>query len=99
MSGIEPPRAKVHAQSSSLRISLAETGKVLAVVSESVIRFRTQHPAIKQLPVELPATNQQIAILTLKNKTLSPVAQLFIACVRELAKPIAKGRQTRRLAI
>jgi hypothetical protein len=28
-------------------------------------------------------------IVTLKNRTLSPVAQLFIDCAREVAKPLA----------
>jgi hypothetical protein len=31
-------------------------------------------------------------IVTLKNCTLSPVAQLFIDCAREGAKPLAKGK-------
>jgi len=31
-------------------------------------------------------------IVTLKNRTLSPVAQLFIECAREVAKPLAKRK-------
>jgi hypothetical protein len=31
-------------------------------------------------------------IATLKNRTLSPVAQLFIDCAREVAKPLAKRK-------
>jgi LysR family pca operon transcriptional activator len=33
-----------------------------------------------------------IGISTLKNRTLSPVAQLFIDSAREMAKPLAKGK-------
>jgi hypothetical protein len=31
-------------------------------------------------------------IVTLKNRTLSPVAQLFIDCAREIAKPLARRK-------
>ena len=44
------------------------------------------------LPVDLPTTRRQIGIITLKNRTLSPLAQLFIACAHEVAKPLAKNR-------
>jgi hypothetical protein len=32
-------------------------------------------------------------IVTVKNRTLSPTAQLFIDCTREVAKPFAKKKQ------
>lgn len=35
-------------------------------------------------------TQSSIGIITLKNRTLSPLAQLFIDCAREVAKPLAK---------
>ena len=33
-----------------------------------------------------------IGIITLKNRTLTPVAQLFLECAREAAKPLAAGK-------
>jgi len=36
--------------------------------------------------VNLPTTVRPLAIVTLKNRTLSPVAELFAACARETAK-------------
>jgi hypothetical protein len=44
------------------------------------------------LPVELPMARRPNGIVTLKNRTLSPVAQLFIDCAREVAKPLAKRK-------
>jgi hypothetical protein len=44
------------------------------------------------LSVELPATHRKIGIITLKNRTISPLARLFIECAREIAKPFAKNR-------
>ena len=34
----------------------------------------------------------RVAIFTLKNRTLSPAGKLFIECVREVAKPLARRR-------
>jgi hypothetical protein len=37
--------------------------------------------------------NQEaVAIMTLKNRTLSPVARLFIEHTREVARPLAKRK-------
>jgi hypothetical protein len=33
-----------------------------------------------------------MAIITLKDRTLNPLAQRFIECARETAKPLAKGK-------
>jgi hypothetical protein len=42
--------------------------------------------------IELPTARVPIAVVTLKTRTLSPVAQLFIDCAREVAKPLAKQK-------
>jgi hypothetical protein len=46
-------------------------------------------PGIKVLPVELTMAH---GIVTLKKRALSPVAQLLIEHVREVAKPLAKKK-------
>jgi len=88
--GIDPPRAAVHVDPFSMRLRLAETGRFLAVVPESIARFPTKHTAVKVLPVELPRTQRQIGIVTLKNRALSPLAQLFIECARNTAKMVRR---------
>jgi hypothetical protein len=40
--------------------------------------------AIKALPILLPQTERPVGIVTLKNRTLTPVAQLFIDCAPKL---------------
>jgi hypothetical protein len=54
--------------------------------SDSVLRFATDRPALKVLPVALPTTRRSIGILTLKNRTLTPAAALFIEEARKVAK-------------
>jgi hypothetical protein len=39
-------------------------------------------------PIDTP-----IAIIRLKDRTISPVAQLFIDCAREVAKPLANDKR------
>ena len=75
-----------------VRISLLATGRFLTIFSASALRFPTRRPEIKVLPVELPIARVPIGIVTLKNRTLSPVARLFIEHAREVAKPLAKGK-------
>ncbi|MDB5927843.1 MAG: LysR family transcriptional regulator [Betaproteobacteria bacterium] len=89
-SGLEPPRATVYADAINMRTRLAATGRFLAVVPASMMKFSTSHTSIKMLPVELPTTRRQIGIITLRNRTLSPLARIFIECAREVAKPLTK---------
>ena len=55
------------------------------------------HP-LKELHVDLPLRPWLVAILTLKNRTLSPVVERFIACAREVAQPFAKASDPERSA-
>jgi DNA-binding transcriptional LysR family regulator len=91
-SDVEPPRAAVYAEAISMRMRLAATGPFLAVVPASMVRFYAEHASIKLLPVELPMTQRSIGIITLRNRTLSPLAQLFIDCARQIAKPLSGKR-------
>jgi len=75
-----------------MRIKLAATGRLLAVVPSGILRFPAKHPLLKVLPVELPTTHRQIGIITLKSRTLSPLARLFIEHAREVAKAPAKAK-------
>jgi hypothetical protein len=55
----------------------------------SALRFPTRRTEVKALRVQLPMTSAPIGITTLKNRTLSSVARLFIKHAREIAKPLA----------
>ena len=44
--------------------------------------------AISALPVDLPTTRKPIGIITLKNRTLNPVAELFIKNARAMAETL-----------
>jgi hypothetical protein len=51
-----------------------------------------RHSSLKALPIKLHNARGTIAITTLKNRTLSPLAELFIETTREVVKPLARTR-------
>jgi DNA-binding transcriptional LysR family regulator len=89
-SGLEPPRAGVYTDAINVRIRLASTRGFLTVVPASMLSFPAKHGSLRRVPVELPTTRRQMGIVTLKNRTLSPLAQLFVECARDIAGPLAK---------
>ena len=76
-----------------MRISLLATGRFVTIFPASILKFPTTRSEIKVLGVELPGAHVQNVIVTLKNRRLSPVAQLFINCAREDAKTLAKRKR------
>ena len=90
--GLDRPRTTVVTVSPEARISLLATGHYLTIFPTSILRFPTGRSDIKVLPVALPMAKVSNGIVTLKNRTLSPVAKLFIGAAREVAKPLAKGK-------
>jgi DNA-binding transcriptional LysR family regulator len=90
--GLRVPRASVVSLSFNLYSSLLPTGRYLAAIPGTVLRYGALRSAVKVLAVEFPIHPTPIAIMTLKHRTLSPVARLFIECAREIAKPVAKSR-------
>jgi DNA-binding transcriptional LysR family regulator len=69
---------------------LLATGKFLTALPRSVLRFSVQRSTVKVLLIKLPVQPRPVGIVTLKNRTLSPAAQLFIDELRNVAKPLAK---------
>ena len=86
--GAQVPRPSVATLSIQLTNNLLTTGPFLGILPSSMLRFGGTGLPLKALPVELPARPRSLAIITLKNRTLSPVARLFIDCARELAATV-----------
>ncbi len=87
--GLPVPRTVV-ASTLPVRSALLATGRFLSMVPRVVLQFPTKNQVLRGLSVDLPTTFKPLALVTLKNRTLSPVAQLFTDCAREAAKPLAK---------
>ena len=91
-SGLEVPRATVLTLSLHIRNGLLASGRYLTLLPGNMLRFSAKYLPIKVLPIELPIKPQPVAIITLRNRTLNPVAQLFLDCAREVARPLAEGK-------
>jgi len=86
--GLKPPKTSVATMSLNLRNRLLATGRFLTMVPGYSVKFRDRYPPLKALPVKLPDSRAAVAVVTLRNRTLSPVAQLFIETMRMLAKQL-----------
>jgi DNA-binding transcriptional LysR family regulator len=84
--GLDVPPERVSAASVLLRYDLLATGRFLAVLPDSVVRYNAKRWSLKALPVDLGVSPRAIAIVTLKNRTVSPVVQLFVQHLRTAAK-------------
>jgi DNA-binding transcriptional LysR family regulator len=89
-SGLHYPRATVVSDAPpQVRLSLLTTGRFLTIVPASTLRFPAQRSEIRMLPVELSMARIPIGVVTLRNRTLTPVLRLFIETARDVAKPPA----------
>jgi DNA-binding transcriptional LysR family regulator len=93
LSGLDVPRRTVTSVSMQLQMGLVTTQNYLTMYPSSLVRFGGQRFAISSLPIKLAVEPRLIGIITLKNRTISPAAQLFVQAVREAAKPMAKPRK------
>jgi DNA-binding transcriptional LysR family regulator len=85
-SGLKVPEPTVVSFSFHLRNRLLASGRYLTVVPSSLLRFSASPASLKPLPVKLPIDPRPVAIVTLKERTLSPVAKLFADCAREVIR-------------
>jgi DNA-binding transcriptional LysR family regulator len=87
--GLKPPRARVTTLSLHMRAALLESGDFVSAFPPELLEC---YPSIKALPVDLGLQPRPIAIVTLKNRTLSPAAELFISELRTAAKASVNSR-------
>src|SRR5262249_39779399 len=88
--GLEPPLPSVTTFSFYLREMLLTTRDCLSVVPASMLHaFNSRGVAVKPLAIDLGVDAHPMAILTLKNRTLSPAVQLFIEAVRGVGKSMS----------
>ena len=65
--GLTPPTPRVVSNSVTLRIRLVETGRFIAALPESTLRFGAERMRIKILPVRLRAEGPPAVAIFLKN--------------------------------
>jgi DNA-binding transcriptional LysR family regulator len=84
--GLAMPKISLMALSGLVRMNLLSRGPFVTAVPKSLLRFNSGRYALKVLPVDLQIRGYPVAILTVKNRVLNPLASLFIEQVRKAAK-------------
>jgi DNA-binding transcriptional LysR family regulator len=88
--GFAPPRLMIATMSYILRIELLATGRYLSVVPGLFVKLPRRHETLRVLAVEVPNATHPVVVITLKGRSLSPLAQLFLDRVRAMVRPLAK---------
>jgi DNA-binding transcriptional LysR family regulator len=91
--GLPPPRVVVKTLSGQLRNFLTLRGPFVAVVPASLLKINAATVGLKKLPLRLPMPLLPVVIITLRNRTLSRTVELFLDCVRDIAKSIDQPRR------
>src|SRR5262245_54717974 len=90
--GLAVPKPSVVALSGHLRMFLVARGPFVTALPSSLLLFNTRKLLLKVLPVDLRIEGYPVAILTLKNRVLSPLVALFVEHVRSVARSIARSQ-------
>jgi DNA-binding transcriptional LysR family regulator len=90
--GLEPPRLTVSTLSVHAQNEMLATGRFLTVLPSFMLKVRGQRLRLKALPVALPNVPMPIGLITVKNRTLTPMAQLFIDNIRARVKTLTRAR-------
>ncbi|MEI9805457.1 MAG: LysR family transcriptional regulator [Pseudolabrys sp.] len=85
--GLGPPNASIVAINAHLNSHFLKNGQFLTVRPRSWVLGN----GLAVLPVDVPLLPMPVAIVTLKNRTLSPVVERFADCAREVAKTFGRA--------
>src|SRR5262245_37030110 len=89
--GAKFPERCVTTYSAHIRNNLLATGRFVATMPESAFDLAADRFGLKILPLELAVPRWPIAVVTLRNRSLSPVVNLFLDCARAVAKSSKKN--------
>jgi DNA-binding transcriptional LysR family regulator len=93
--GLESPSATVLTVSLHLYMRLIETGRWLGFVPASVMRFGGKQMHLKVLPVKILSPPAPVGFITVKDRTLTPLAERFIECTRKVTNSDTGRASTR----
>jgi len=87
--GLKMPRVSLMTHSVLLRTNLVATGRFVAALPASVMHLYARRFSLKALPAALPGKPWPVAVITLRNRTPSPVVKLFIDHLQTFSKSFA----------
>jgi DNA-binding transcriptional LysR family regulator len=87
--GLNYPRASILTLSVQLTATMIATGRFVGLLPGSVARYSAKRVGLKILPVKVPTVLGSVVVITVKNRTPSPLALQFINSARAVAKSIS----------
>jgi DNA-binding transcriptional LysR family regulator len=75
-----------------LTSTLVGSGGFVGLLPRSVVQSSSKRAGLKSLPVRFEDPHIAVGIVTIRNRTLSPLAQRFIDCAKEVTSSIPKPR-------
>jgi DNA-binding transcriptional LysR family regulator len=90
--GLKVPDARVVTSFILMRNHLLTTGRFLTVLPTSVLHYNARQWPLRALPIKLRTRSERIALVNLKNRTISPAVQLFNDHLRAVASDFMRGR-------
>jgi len=89
---LEPPIPALTTFSVQLTVTVLATGRFVGLLPRSVVQFSAGRLGLRILPVKLPMQLFSPILITIKHRTLSPLAERFIACVRDVSASLARAK-------
>jgi len=95
--GLRMPKISLMTLSVHLRANLLASGSFITVFPRSVMDLYARRFSLKALSVEFPAPAWPLAVVTLRNRTPSPVVKLFIEHLQVFSRSLSGGSAAPRL--
>jgi DNA-binding transcriptional LysR family regulator len=87
--GLPIPKLRVMTFSVQVRAHLLAAGDFLTAMPKSMLRLNPECAGLTALPITLPKSRFPVAIVRLKNRTLTPVVELFLDRLRSHVKSLS----------
>ncbi|HLZ05479.1 MAG TPA: LysR substrate-binding domain-containing protein [Bradyrhizobium sp.] len=88
--GLKAPNLMITTFSIHLRNHLVGSGEFITALPSSVLWVYRRLHGLKELPIDL-SVRPPVAIVTPRNRTLTPVVQSFIRCAHDIARSFVPG--------
>ena len=86
--GMDYPTNRVTALSLQLQFGLLSASNFLTLLPHSMVQFSAHRRSVKSLRTKQTAYLWPVGVVTLKQRTTSPAARIFIECTRKLSKSL-----------
>ena len=83
---LKAPKPRVVSNSVAARLRLVETGKFLTIIPASMLHFGAERLQVERLPINLSMKSPPVEIISLRKRTPSAVARMFLNELRDFSQ-------------